>query len=194
MTFSEEPFSTVNGDWEYRWAPYDPPTYQAVLEQLQPEDIVVEIGAGDLRLARQIAAKVRKVYGIEINGRILEQGLRNGGALPGNLIAIHADALSAEFPDGVNVGVLLMRHCTHFNVYANQLKKLGCQKLITNARWGMGVETIALQTTRIRFEQVKIGWYACWCGAVGFKNGAPELLTAGSEAIIHEIIDCPSCS
>ena len=45
-------FSTVAGDWELHWAPYDPATYQMVLEQLLPDDVVLDIGAGDLRLAR----------------------------------------------------------------------------------------------------------------------------------------------
>jgi hypothetical protein len=193
MVLSDDFSPAVNGDWELKWAPYDPPTYQAVLEQLLPEDVVLDIGTGDLRLARQMAIAACKVYGMEINARVLDQGLRYGGPLPGNLIPIRTDALVEDFPPDVTVGVLLMRHCAHFNVYANKLRNLDCQKLITNARWRMAVETIALQASRIKFEQVKIGWYACWCGAVGFKNGSVELLTLETNAIIHEVIDCPAC-
>jgi len=182
-----------NGDWEYQWAPYDLPTYQAVLEQLHPGDVVLDIGAGDLRLARQMAAAVHKVYSIEVNPQVLAQGLENGEFLPDNLIAICADAQTMDFPSGVTVGILLMRHCTHFKVYASKLKNIGCQRLITNARWRMSVETIDLLVARIKFEKVKIGWYACWCGSVGFKNGPVELLTPETDAIIHEVIDCPDC-
>jgi hypothetical protein len=189
--FSDHVSPTINSDWELRWAAYDPITYQTVLEQLLPDDVVLDIGAGDLRLARQMAGTARKIYAIEINDKVLGQGLSK--PLPDNLVTLHADALVTDFPLDVTIGVLLMRHCTHFNVYANKLRDLGCQKLITNARWHMAVETIALQAPRIKLEKVKIGWYACWCGAVGFKNGLAELLTLETNAIIHEVIDCPAC-
>jgi glycerol kinase len=42
--------------WEQLWAPYDESTYQAVLAAIGPEDILLEIGAGDLRLAIRAAA------------------------------------------------------------------------------------------------------------------------------------------
>ena len=182
-------FSTVAGDWELHWAPYDPATYQMVLEQLLPDDVVLDIGAGDLRLARQMALTASKVYCLELNERVLAQGLSS--SLPGNLVAIRADALTVDFPSDITVGVLLMRHCTHFTVYADKLKNLGCQKLITNARWRMAVESVALQAPRITFAEMEIGWYACWCGAVGFKTGPVELLTSETNEIIHEVIACP---
>lgn len=194
MFFSGNTQSGFNDGWEYQWAPYDPPTYQAVLEQLQPNDVVLDIGAGDLRLARQMAGIIRKVYSIEINPETLNQGLKEGEPLPGNLIPICADARTIDFPSEVTVGILLMRHCAHFMEYANKLRVIRCQRLITNARWRMSVETIELLTPRIKFEQVKIGSYACWCGAVGFKDGPVELLTPENNAIIHEVIDCPNCS
>lgn len=193
MAFSENTKSIANVDWEYQWAPYDPPTYQAVLEQLLPDDIVLDIGAGDLRLARQIAGTVHKIYSIEINPKVLNQGLAEHEPLPVNIIAICANAQTMDFPSEVTVGVLLMRHCTHFRKYAEKLKAIGCQRLITNARWHMSIENIDLMATGIKFEKVKIGWYACWCGAVGFKNGPAELLTPETNAIIHEVIDCPNC-
>jgi len=49
--------------WEALWAPYDGPTYRDVLSRLQSNDVVLEIGAGDLRLARQIAQVAKKVFG-----------------------------------------------------------------------------------------------------------------------------------
>jgi hypothetical protein len=125
---------------------------------------------------------------------VLDQGLLHDEPIPDNLITINADALIEEFPPDITIAVLLMRHCTHFTEYAGKLKNIGCRKLITNARWRMAVETIDLQAPRIKYDRVKIGWYACWCGAVGFKNGPVDLLTPETNAIIHEIIDCPDCS
>ncbi len=193
MALSENTLPILNGNWEYQWAPYDLPTYQAVLEQLQPDDVVLDIGAGDLRLARQMAGIVRKVYSIEINPEVLAQGLEKDEPLPGNLITICGDAQTMDFPPEITIGVLLMRHCTHFTEYANKIKVIGCQRLITNARWRLSVETIDLLAPRIKFEKVKIGSYACWCGAVGFKDGPVELLTPENNAIIHEVINCPNC-
>jgi SAM-dependent methyltransferase len=185
---------TLKTNWEDQWAPYDPPTYQAVLQQIQPHDTALDIGAGDLRLARPMAKIARKVYCIEINPEVLAQGLKKNDPLPDNLNIICGDAQTIDFPSEVTVGVLLMRHCTHFTTYANKLKEIGSRRLITNARWHMGVETIDLQSPRTSFDAIRIGWYACWCGAVGFKNGEPELLTPETEAIIYEIMDCPNCS
>jgi len=193
MAFTGNNISTGHGDWELLWSPYDAPTYQAVLEQLDPQDIVLEIGAGDLRLARKMALVTRKVYGMEINASVLNQGLLTGPALPQNLIAIQADALSENFPPDITIGVLLMRHCTHIMTYANKLLKLGCKKLITNARWHLDIETIDLQAPRLKFDQVEFGSFACWCGAVGFKVGPVDLFTPLTSAIIHEVSDCPDC-
>jgi 16S rRNA A1518/A1519 N6-dimethyltransferase RsmA/KsgA/DIM1 with predicted DNA glycosylase/AP lyase activity len=126
--------------WETIHAPYDQPTYQAVLDQLGPQDIILDIGAGDLRLARQMAKIARKVYAVEINARVLSQL----DPLPANLIALCADARALDFPSDVTTGVLLMRHCTCFSLYAEKLHKAGSTRLITNARWRMGVEVVHL--------------------------------------------------
>ena len=180
-------------DWELCWAPYDLPTYQLVLDQLAPGEIVLEIGAGDLRLAKGMAKVAHKVYAVEINRFVLDQGLVSRSPLPANLTPILADALAIDFPHDVTCGVLLMRHCTHFQRYAEKLRDVGCKRLITNARWGMNVEVIDLQVARTSYENIEIGWYACWCGTVGFKSGNPESLTSETEAIIHEVNDCPNC-
>ena len=183
----------VSLNWEFHWAPYDVPTYQLVLDQLSADDIVLEIGAGDLRLARRMADIAGKVYALEVNRSLLEEGLAFFSSLPANLIPICTDARAFDFPRGITSGVLLMRHCTHFQLYAEKLRDCGCQKLITNARWGMNVEVIDLQAARISYKDLEFGWYACWCGAVGFKPGPPEKITPETEAIIYEIIDCPNC-
>ncbi len=41
--------------WEAMWAPYDEATYGAALAQIAADDVVLDIGAGDLRLARRAA-------------------------------------------------------------------------------------------------------------------------------------------
>ena len=153
---------SVSQDWEFRWAPYDLPTYQ-------------------------------QIYAIEINRSVLDQGLASFSPLPGNLTPILADARSFDFPHDISCGVLLRRHCMHFQLYAEKLRDAGCKRLITNARWGMNVEIIVLQSARTSYENMEIGWYACWCGTVGFKSGRPESLSPKTEVITHEVSDCPNC-
>ena len=180
-------------DWELRWAPYDLPTYQIVLDRMTTDDVVLEIGAGDLRLAKDMANIAHKVYALEINNTVLDRGLASFSPLPANLTPILADARTFDFPQNITCGVLLMRHCTHFQLYAEKLRDAGCKRLITNARWGMDVEVVDLQSARASYENIEIGWYACWCGAVGFKTGNPEYITPETEAIVHEVSDCPNC-
>jgi hypothetical protein len=180
-------------DWEYRWATYDAPTYRAVLNHILPSDVILEIGAGDLRLAQKMAIIAQKVYAVEINAAVLDQGLKSGQSLPHNLVPVCTNAQTMDFPPDVTTGVLLMRHCTHFQLYAEKLKSAGCEKLITNARWRMDVECIPLNLPRINFEQVEIGWYACWCGQTGFKSGPVEKITPELDAIIYDVFDCPNC-
>lgn len=174
--------------WELSWAPYDPPTYRAVLEFIRPDDVVLEIGAGDLRLARQIAGVARQVVTIEIHPALVEQA-----GLPDNLQVICADALTHPYPPGISAAVLLMRHCTHFQIYAERLRAAGCERLITNARWRMGVEQVLLRAPRLAYRDVRIGWYACWCGSASFKPGQPDEFTEELDRIIHEVSDCPLC-
>jgi len=180
-------------DWEFCWSPYDTLTYQLVLDQISAGDVVLEIGAGDLRIARRMADIAEKVYALEVNRSVLEKGPASFSHLPKNLVPICTDARTFDFPRGITTGVLLMRHCTHFQLYAEKLRDCGCQKLITNARWGMNVEVIDLQSARISYTDMEFGWYACWCGSVGFKPGPPESITPETEAIIYEVIHCPNC-
>lgn len=175
-------------------APYDQPTYQVVLDFLTPEDIVLDIGAGDLRLARQMAGLVRKVYAVEVNARVLDQASASSDPLAGSLIPILADARSFDFPADVTVGVLLMRHCTHFRLYFDKLRAAGARRLVTNARWRMGVEAVDLQAERISFGEVEMGWYACQCGATGFKAGPAERWSAEMDRVVQEAADCPHCT
>jgi hypothetical protein len=181
-------------DWETIWAPYDEATYRVVLEQIDPQDIVLDIGAGDLRLSRRIATICRRVFAIEIQAPLIEQSQIKLGPFPDNLIVLHGDARHLTFPDDLTVGVLLMRHCNHFSIYADKLKASSASRLITNARWGMGVEVLSLQSKRIPYNEVEIGWYACWCGGAGFKPGPVSRLTDEILAHTQEVVDCPLCS
>jgi len=185
---------TQSLDWERLWAPYDEATYQEALAAVNPEDIVLEIGAGDLRLARRLAKTARLVYAIEIQAGLLENKNVGDEPLPTNLIPIIADARKYPFPSGVTCGVLLMRHCTSFRLYAEKLKAAGCGRLVTNARWRMGVEVVDLQAPRMPYNMLNLGWYACWCGATGFKPGVADTITAEIESICYEVIDCPKCT
>lgn len=176
--------------WESLWAPYDQATYDFVLNRLEPDEIILDIGAGDLRLARQMAQRVRQVFAIEINPTLNHI---NRLDLPDNLTLIEGDALVLEFPKLVNSGVLLMRHCTHFINYAEKLIQVGARRLFTNARWRMGVEMVDLLAPHLTYEQIPFGWYACWCGQTGFKPGPVDQFTFASLEIEHQIIDCPAC-
>jgi 16S rRNA A1518/A1519 N6-dimethyltransferase RsmA/KsgA/DIM1 with predicted DNA glycosylase/AP lyase activity len=175
--------------WEAMHAPYDQPTYQAVLDQLGPKDVVLDIGAGDLRLARQISKISRKVYALEINARLLDQAQ----SLPGNLIPICADGRRLDFPPDITIGVLLMRHCTCFGLYAEKLQKAGATRLITNARWRMSVEVVNLIAQRLSFDEAGMGWYACLCGGTGFKEGPAEHWSFEMDCITNEVSSCPQC-
>ena len=178
-------------EWEMCWSPYDESTYAAVLSTLSPTDVVLDIGAGDLRLARRMAAVVRQVIAWEIQPNLLERS--TALPLPANLTPVLADARQESIPSGVNVTVLLMRHCTNFRLYAEKLAAAGCRWLLTNARWGLDVEKVDLLAERVPFTAVSLGWFACQCGHTGFVPGPPEKLTPAIERVIHEVLTCPKC-
>jgi hypothetical protein len=175
--------------WEAMHASYDEATYQTVLDQLSRKDVVLDIGAGDLRLAQQMAQIVKKVYAVERNVWLLERT----GPLPANLVPIPADARTLDFPRDVTTGVLLMRHCTCFGSYVEKLRKAGATRLITNARWRMDVEVVDLWVQRKSFADIDMGWYACLCGRTGFKPGPAERWSLEMDRIVHELCSCPRC-
>lgn len=179
--------------WEAMYAPYDRPTYQAVLDQLGQSEIILDIGAGDLRLARQMARIARTVYAVEIDARVLDQAFASPDPLPANLIPICADARTLEFPSDITTGVLLMRHCTCFRLYADKLRSAGAACLVTNARWRMGVEVVDLFAQRKPYAETDMGWYACLCGGIGFKEGTAERWTNELDKVTNEVSGCPQC-
>jgi hypothetical protein len=161
-----------------------------VLAWIGPGDFVYEIGAGDLRLARLLAVMARRVTAIEIDADVLSL---DRSPRPANLTVVHGDAWIAPVPEGVTVGVLLMRHCTHFGPIARRLRRAGCKRLVTNARWRMSVEAIDLQAPRPAYAALTMGWYACECGVAGFKPGPVEDWTPEQDAVVHEVRKCPYC-
>jgi hypothetical protein len=180
----------TDAEWETAWAPYDNGTYHTALDLIHADDVALDIGAGDLRFAHQAAARARRVVAIEKRADLLSSLLKNHR--PSNLAVICGDALAVPFPSGVTVGVLLMRHCLHFADYVARLRAAGCMRLITNARWGMGVECISL-APQPSFLSVALGWYACLCGAVNFLPGLPEAITSALLQQIHSVEFCPAC-
>jgi hypothetical protein len=193
MSSSVQPSSTLEYSWESLWAPYSETCYRAVLSEISPEDTLLEIGAGDLRLARRMADIARWVYAIEIQKALLEEKPNPAVTRPNNLEVIHGDARTIPFPPGITAAILLMRHCSHFDLYVKKLLAAGCNRLITNARWGDGVEVIELNTPRQSFDEMEIGWYACLCGTTGFKTGPLELLEAETTLSVAEVHNCPRC-
>ncbi|CAG0931434.1 hypothetical protein TFLX_02158 [Thermoflexales bacterium] len=180
-------------DWEAAFAPYDEETYQTVLAQIAPHDVVLDIGAGDLRLTKRVAALARRVYALERDPAVLARSER--GTWPANLIVICADALTTSFPADVTTAILLMRHCTHehFALYRQRLGALpGCRRLITNARWKMDVEVIALRSGGV-YDPDRVGWYACRCGSIGFTSGDPGIITPQMLAEVIDVVSCPKC-
>jgi len=180
-------------DWEAAFAPYDEETYRAVLAQITPYDVVLDIGAGDLRLTKRVAASARRVYAIERDPAVLAKADR--GTWPANLSVICADALTTSFPTDVTAALLLMRHCTraHFAAYTQRLSALRqCRRLITNARWKMGVEVIDLRSGGV-YDPDRAGWYACRCGSIGFTPGDPAMITPQVLVEVSDVVSCPQC-
>ncbi len=186
-----EGFAVRHGlsDWESWYSSYDEETYQTVVDTARADDVVIDLGAGDLRLALRLSARVRRVYAIEVNPLLVAHSLGElGWDLPRNLHVLCANALDVTIPCDVTLGVLLMRHCQHFGTYGDRLVKAGCQRLATNARWKSGVEVIELTHTPSAFEKVREGWYACRCGCVGYVGQGSR-----ADQPPYEVRDCPAC-
>jgi SAM-dependent methyltransferase len=182
--------------WEALWAPYDEATYAAVLAEIKPNDVVLDIGAGDLRLARRMAAIARQVIAWEIQPELaaawsVKRETRS--ATPSNLTVVCTDARSEPVPPGVTVAVLLMRHCTHYALYVVKLRAAGCRRLVTNARWGVGVEVIDLAPAA-PFDSIGAGWYACRrCGAVGWVGEDVAAVNAAALEAVMDVEGCLAC-
>lgn len=99
--------------WEGFFCP-DEDLYDFVLTNLEPDDVVFDVGAGDLRLDLMMSQKVRKVYAVEINPKVLSRALTViEYDLPPNVIAICGNGFEVEIPSDVTVVVMIMRHNQH---------------------------------------------------------------------------------
>ncbi len=136
-----------------------------------------------------MAERARRVVAWELQAELLA-----GNDWPENLLAVCTDARTEPVPADVTVAVLLMRHCTHYALYVAKLRAAGCRRLITNARWGMGVEIVDLGPGE-RFDLTSVGWYACRrCGAVGFAGDDAVALTSETIDHVTDVEGCPHCS
>lgn len=177
-------------DWEGWFSPYDEVVYEAALSEVGEGDRVLDLGAGDLRLALRMAERAERVYAVEVNPVVLAGALAAIGLdLPRNLHVICANGLDLTVPSDVTMAVLLMRHCRHFRGYIERLVDAGCAKLVTNSRWGQGVETIDLTVPPVPLEHVAEGWYACRCGAVGYAGTGSR-----PRGPVTEVAHCPKCA
>jgi hypothetical protein len=179
-------------DWAALWAPYDEDTYQQALIHLRPGDHVLDIGAGDLRFARRAAAHGCTVIAVEMRADVLARGLADGG-IPPQIKAVHADARAWPFPPGIDAAVLLMRHCVDWALYVEKLRGAGCPLLITNARFGLGVEAVPLGQGE-PWSAARVGWSACVrCGAVMFIAGDAAAAPPDVGEHVTHVEGCPRC-
>ena len=88
--------------------------YAPVLTLLSKKDVVLDIGAGDLRFDLRMAQKVKKVYAVEINPVLLADVLRIiGYAQPKNLVIICGNGFKLPIPLDVSIILCLMIHKAH---------------------------------------------------------------------------------
>jgi hypothetical protein len=74
-----------------------------------------------------------------------------------------------------------------------KLRKAAATRLITNARWRMDVEVVDLWIQPKSCAEIDMGWYACLCGKIGFKEGPAEHWTLELDRITNEVSTCPQC-
>jgi hypothetical protein len=119
--------------WEGFFCP-DEGCYEFVLDNVDADDVVFDVGAGDLRLDVLMAQKVKKVYAVEVNPKVLGRALTViGYDLPPNLIPICGNGFDLEVPSDVTTIVMLMRHRVH-EIPFNKWVKV--RRLITIERKG----------------------------------------------------------
>lgn len=113
---TEEEFEFYRSRGLRGWEPFFAPEeyfYDEVLRYLSSDDVVFDVGAGDLRFDLVMSRRVRKVYAVEVNPIILANALKIiGFRLPRNLIVICANALDIPLPEDVTAITILMIHRT----------------------------------------------------------------------------------
>lgn len=85
--------------------------YRIVLDRVCKDDVILDIGAGNLALDVILADRCKKVYAVECNPFTVSKALKTiGYDLPRNLIVICANGLDVPIPSDVNTLVMLLRH------------------------------------------------------------------------------------
>ncbi|MBU0778125.1 hypothetical protein KKF82_07690 [Patescibacteria group bacterium] len=88
--------------------------YEDCLSKLSPDDVVFDVGAGDMRFDLMVAGMCKKVYAVEINPGLVSSALRIiGWDMPANLTVICGNAFEMELPGDVTVVTCLMIHRQH---------------------------------------------------------------------------------
>lgn len=88
--------------------------YEEVLSMVSQDDVVFDVGAGDLRFDIMLSEKAKKVYAVEINPEFLGGALKIiGYDLPGNVVPICGNAFEMELPCDTTVVTCLMIHRQH---------------------------------------------------------------------------------
>lgn len=88
--------------------------YEEVLSMISGDDVVFDVGAGDLRFDIMLSEKVKKVYAVEINPGFLGGALKIiGYDMPRNVVAICGNAFEWELPSDVTVVTCLLIHRQH---------------------------------------------------------------------------------
>lgn len=88
--------------------------YEEVLAMISEDDVVFDVGAGDLRFDLMLSEKVKKVYAVEINPEFLGGALKIiGYDMPLNIVVICGNAFEMEIPGDVTVVTCLMIHRQH---------------------------------------------------------------------------------
>lgn len=106
------------------WFCPDKSCYNFVLKNVSSEDVVMDIGSGDLRLPLLLSEKVKKVYAVEVNPKIVGDALKAiGYNLPRNVIVYCANILDIKIPSDVTIVTILMRHCLHQEEFLHKFKE-----------------------------------------------------------------------
>jgi len=78
--------------------------YKEAFKKLRDNDVLMDMGAGDLRFALRASALCKKVYAVEMNTKTLTRALNIiGYGIPRNLIVICADWRDVKIPEDVTV-------------------------------------------------------------------------------------------
>jgi len=82
--------------------------YSTVLNLVNKDDIVIDMGSGDFRFSIMLSKKVKKVYALELNPELVSKSLNIiKYHLPSNLTIICADWFNFPIPNDVNTIICL---------------------------------------------------------------------------------------